>query len=289
MKGWAAALSLGGLLLGATFASAQIAPSSHFAKLNGIRVHYTNYATGEKALLLVHGWSSDETVWKQQAPELAKSIRVITVDLPGHGQSDKPEREYTMDFYAQALDAVLRDARVKKATVVGHSNGTIVIRQFYRLYPPEVNGMVTVDGSMRPLGEPEEMKKFIEPLRVSEFQYAKSAGKFIDHFIAPIKDPAERSATREMMLRTPQRVALSEFEATSDPTLSRTDKIEVPLLVILAKSPFWEGYEDYVRKLAPQAEFKNFEDVSHFLMLDKPAEFNETLLAFLKKNDLLKN
>ncbi|MEO7724263.1 MAG: alpha/beta fold hydrolase [Chthoniobacterales bacterium] len=100
-------------------ASAQIAPSSHFAALDGIRVHYTNYGTGEKALLLVHGWSSDETVWKQQAPELAKSIRVITADLPGHGPSDKPEREYTMDFYAQALDAVLRDAGVKKATSSG--------------------------------------------------------------------------------------------------------------------------------------------------------------------------
>lgn len=289
MKARGIALSLGVLLFGATLAFAQIAPSSHFATLDETRVHYTNYGAGEKALLLVHGWSSDEAVWKKQAPALAKSIRVLTVDLPGHGQSDKPEREYTMDYYAQALEAVLRDAGVKKATVVGHSNGTIVIRQFYRLYPGEVNGMVTVDGSMRPLGEPEEMKKFIEPLRVPVPDYAQSAGKFMDHFVAPIKDPAERSATKEMMLRTPQRVALSEFEATFDPALWKTDKIEVPLLVILAKSPFWEGYEDSVRKLAPQAEFKTFVDVSHFLMLDKPAEFNEALLAFLKKNDLLKN
>ena len=207
----------------------------------------------------------------------------------GTSEGDRLEKLGGCGDGAQALEAVLRDAGVKKATVVGHSNGTIVIRQFYRLYPGEVNGMVTVDGSMRPLGEPEEMKKFIEPLRVPASDYAQSAGKFIDHFVAPIKDPAERSATREMMLRTPQRVALSEFEATFDPALWKTDKIEVPLLVILAKSPFWEGYEDYVRKLAPQAEFKTFEDVSHFLMLDKPAEFNEALLAFLKKNDLLKN
>ncbi len=108
---------------------------SHFATLDGVRIHYTNYGAGEKALLLVHGWSSDETVWKKQAPELAKTMRVITVDLPGHGQSDQPEIDYTMDYYARALDAVLRDAGVKKAVLAGHSNGTPVVRQFYRRYP----------------------------------------------------------------------------------------------------------------------------------------------------------
>lgn len=147
----ATALSLG-VLFSAVLALAQPEPTSHFAELDGVRVHYTNYGTGEQALLFVHGWSSDETVWKKQAPELAKSIRVITVDLPGHGQSDRPENSYTMDYYARALDAVLRDAGVKKASFVGHSNGTLVVRQFYRLYPQEVNALVIVDGSLRPLG-----------------------------------------------------------------------------------------------------------------------------------------
>jgi pimeloyl-ACP methyl ester carboxylesterase len=64
----------------------------------------------------------------------------------------------------------------------------------------------------------------------------------------------------------------------------------VPLLLILAKSPFWTAdYEQYVRSLAPRLQDETFEDVSHFLMLDKPREFNETVLAFLKKNDLLKS
>lgn len=61
-------------------------------------------------------------------------------------------------------------------------------------------------------------------------------------------------------------------------------------MVGLAKSPFWTAdYEQYVRNLAPHLQYETFEDVSHFLMLDKPREFNETVLAFLKKNDLLKN
>ncbi len=279
------AFSLGALLFGAALALAQPAPSSHFATLDGVRIHYTNYGAGERALLFVHGWSSDETVWKKQASELAATMRVITVDLPGHGQSDQPEIDYTMDYYARALDAVLRDAGVKKAVLAGHSNGTPVVRQFYRRYPQEVSGLIVVDGSLRPMGTADEMQKFIAPLRGPD--YAENAGKFIDGITAPMKDPAERAAVKTMMLRTPQRIAVSEFEATLDPALWKPDKIEVPTLVVLAKSPFWTAdYEKYVRNLAPKLQYETFDGVSHFLMLDKPAEFNAAVVAFLKKNEL---
>jgi pimeloyl-ACP methyl ester carboxylesterase len=289
------ALALSALVFSGALARAELAPSSRFATLDGLRVHYTNYGAGERALVFVHGWSSDETVWKKQAPELAKSIRVLTIDLPGHGQSDqppaagqseRPEIVYTMDYYARALDAVLHDAGVKKAVLVGHSNGTPVVRQFYRRYPEQTSALVIVDGSLRPLGTPEEMEKFIAPFRGPN--YAEVAGKFIDSITAPMKDPEERVEVKRMMLRTPQRVAVSEFEATFDQALWSSDRIDVPTLVVLAKSPFWtDDYLKFVRELAPKAQIEIFEGVSHFLMLDKPREFNETLLAFLKKNSLL--
>ncbi len=285
MTATAPLLTAGALLLGTALVVAQPEPSSHFATLDGVRIHYTNYGAGEKALVFVHGWSSDETVWKKQGPELAKTMRVITVDLPGHGQSDRPEIDYTMDYYARALDAVLRDAGVEKAVLAGHSNGTPVVRQFYRRYPQEVSGLIVVDGTLRAMGTVEEMQKFIEPLRGPD--YAANAGKFIDGITAPMTDPAEKSAVKAMMLRTPQRVALSEFEAAIDPAIWKTDKIEVPMLVVLAKSPFWTAdYKKFVRDLAPRLEYVTLDGVSHFLMLDKPAEFNAAVLAFLKKNGL---
>lgn len=288
MKAAGLALSLGALLFSAAQAFAQPEPSSHFAQLDGVRIHYTNYGTGEMALLFVHGWSSDETVWKKQAPELARSIRVMTVDLPGHGQSDQPELAYTMDYYARALDAVLRDAGVKKAVLVGHSNGTPVVRQFYRRYPQEVSALVIVDGSLRPLGEAAAMEKFIAPLRAPN--YAENAGKFIDQITAPMKDPAARAALKSMMLRTPQRVAVSEMEGILDPALWKTEKIEVPVLMVLAKSPFWTPeYQTFVEGFIPRLQYETFDGVSHFLMLDKPGEFNQVLLAFLAKNNLMKN
>lgn len=162
------------------------------------------------------------TVWNAQAPELAQTVRVITVDLPGHGQSDKPELAYTMDFYARSLDAVLRDAGVKFATLVGPSNGSPVVRQFYRRHPEKVRGLVIVDGALRLLGDAAMMEKFVASLRAPN--YAETAGKLIDGLTGPMKDPGQHVVIKAMMLRTPQRVAVSELEGTLEPALWTPDK-----------------------------------------------------------------
>lgn len=260
--------------------------SSRFVQLDGAKVHYTDYGTGENALLFVHGWSCDETFWSEQAPALATRLHVITIDLPGHGQSDKPQIKYTMDLYARAIDAVLQDAKVKSATLVGHSNGTPVIRQFYRKFPAKTRGLVIVDGALRPFGDAAMMEKFIAPLRGPD--YEKTAGRFIEGMVKPIQDATLRDRIKTAMLRTPQHVAVSEMEATLDPDLWRPDKINVPVLIILAKQPAWTPeYEQFARGLVPDLEYATWEGVSHFLMMEKPQQFNDAVVAFLEKHGLL--
>ncbi len=258
--------------------------SSHFARLEDTRVHYTNYGTGDFALLLVHGWNCNENVWKEQAPALANTVRVITIDLPGHGQSDKPKINYTMDLQARALDAVLEDGGVKTAVLIGHSNGTPVLRQFYRRSAEKVRGLVIVDGALRPFGDAAMMEKFIAPLRGPD--YTATVTRFVEEMTASM--PAQQRAKLEtMMLATPQHVAVGEMEALLDPALWKEDKIEVPVLMVMAKQPAWTAeYEAFVRRLAPKLDYQIWEGVSHFVMLDKPDEFNAAVLAFLAENGL---
>src|SRR3954470_7651737 len=99
--------------------AAETAGVSRTTQLNGAKIHYTDYGAGENALLFVHGWACDETFWSGQASALGAKFHVVTIDLPGHGQSDKPHIAYTMDLYARAIHAVLRDAKVKGATLIG--------------------------------------------------------------------------------------------------------------------------------------------------------------------------
>ena len=259
--------------------------SSRSVQLDGAKVHYTDYGAGENALLFVHGWSCDETFWAGQASALGAKFHVITIDLPGHGQSDKPQIPYTMDLYARAIDAVLRDAKVKAATLIGHSNGTPVIRQFYRKYPEKVRALVIVEGALRPFGDKAMMEKFVAQLKAPN--YEENTGKMIDSMTSPIHDAAMREKIKTAMLRTPQYVSASEMEATLDQELWKPDKINVPVLMILARQPAWSAeYEQFVRGIVPDLDYQTWEGVSHFLMMEQPEKFNSALSAFLEKHQL---
>jgi len=122
---------------------------SQFAKLNDIRVHYKSLGTGDMALVFVHGWTCNMNFWRYQVPAFDGKTRIILIDLPGHGESDKPKIDYSMDLFAKSVDAVLKEAGVEKAILTGHSMGTPVIRQCYRLYPKKTAGLIVVDGALR--------------------------------------------------------------------------------------------------------------------------------------------
>src|SRR2546423_10637843 len=138
---------------------------SHYATLAGNRIHYQSYGKGREALVLIHGWTCNLDSWRDQVSDFAKRNRVIAIDLPGHGQSDKPQVTYSMDYFARAVDAVMRDAKVKRAVLVGHSMGTPVARQFYRKYPEKTLAIVIVDGPLRPFGDKAMMDRLIAGFR----------------------------------------------------------------------------------------------------------------------------
>src|SRR5262249_49131909 len=159
---------------------------------------------GSKALVFVHGWTCNAGFWRGQIPRFEKEARVIAVDLPGHGQSDKPQIAYTMDLFARAVDAVLRDAGVDRAVLIGHSMGTPVIREFYRKYPQKTLALVIVDGPLRPFGDKKLMDAFIAPLR--EPNYKEQAVRFIDRLMGPEVAAGLREEIKSSMLSTPQHV-----------------------------------------------------------------------------------
>jgi len=275
---WAGLLVL--LLAGA--ASAEM--KSRFAKFDGGKVHYQIGGKGEDALIFVHGWTCNGDFWRGQTSAFP-SLRVIAVDLPGHGQSDKPHADYTMAYFARSLEAVMHDAGVKRAVLVGHSMGTPVVRQFYRLYPDKTLGLVVVDGALRLFFPKAQMDQFVAQLKSN---YASAAPQMIDGMLMPIKDAKLKSEIRTVMLSTPDYVAISAMDGMADEKIYTPDTIKVPVLAVLAKSPFWSpDTESFLRSLAPQLDFHMWEDVSHFLMMEKPQEFNQTLQAFLKNYKLL--
>lgn len=259
------------------------AAPSRFALVDGAKVHYKSLGTGTTAVVFVHGWTCDMTSWRQAAKGLPATLRTIFVDLPGHGQSDKPKVAYTMELFARAVDAVMTHAGVSDAVLVGHSMGTPVIRQFYRLFPKRTRALVAVDGALKPLiTDPKLIEAFLAPYDKPD--YKETIGKFADAMFTPAAPRDVRESTRAVMQSTPQHVVASAGRGMMDLSVWKDDLILVPLEVILAKSPYWTAdYEAAVRKLAPDVTWHVVEGTGHFVMLEKPQEFDVLLLAFLKR------
>src|SRR3989442_15252664 len=261
--------------------------TSRFTRLDGARIHYVNYGKGDEALVLIHGWTCNLDNWRDQFPDFAKRNRVIAMDLPGHGQSDKPQVTYSMDYFARAVDAVMRDAKVKRAVLVGHSMGTPVARQFYRKYPEKTLAIVIVDGSLRPFGNKAMLDQLIANFRGPKYHDT------IDQMFGMMFGSALSTETQQRIKasteNTPQHVLASAFEGMANPAIWGEDKINVPVLAIMAKNPFYPpNVEESFRMLAPKMEFQMWDGVGHFIMMEKPKEFNAAVLQFLDKNRLLK-
>lgn len=263
-------------------------PQDRFAKLDAMRVHYQNYGKGKEALVFIHGWSCNLTFWKANIPAFVNQTRVIAIDLPGHGESDKPQVTYSMDLFARAIDAVLQAEKVERATLVGHSMGTPVIRQFYRKYPNKTRALVIVDGALRPFGARESIEPIIAQFRGPD--YKKAVEQFVDFISQSIKDQKLLAEIKTAMTNTPQHVVVGAMESMFDPAIWTEDKINAPALALMAKNEqaWTPDYEKAVRELAPGIEYQVWTGVSHFLMMDEPQKFNDTVLAFLKKNKLVK-
>ncbi|HEX8265909.1 MAG TPA: alpha/beta hydrolase [Pyrinomonadaceae bacterium] len=262
-------------------------PKSNWAKFGDNKIHYYDIGSSKQksALVFVHCWTCNNDFWRESMTAFPE-MRVIAVDLIGHGKSDKPKTDYTMEYFAKSIEAVLKNAKVEKAVLVGHSMGTPVVRQFYRLYPEKTAGLVVVDGALRPFAPRAEIEKFFAPMRAN---YKQVAQGFIDGMLQPIKEDKLKTEIRTAMLATPDYVALSAMDGMYDEKIYTPDKINVPVLAILAKSPFWAAdTEQFLRGLAPNLEFQMWDGVSHFLMMEKPAEFNQSVKAFLVKNKLAK-
>lgn len=287
--GMSPALNLAAFAAPVSESTAKQSPSaiaeSRFTTLDGARIHYVNYGKGDKAIVLIHGWTMNVDNWRDQIPDLAKRYRVIAIDLPGHGQSDKPKLTYSMEYFASAVNAVMQNAKVKRAVLVGHSMGTPIARQFYRKYLDKTLAIVIVDGPLRPFGDKAMMDGMIAGFRAANYREAVS--KMLATMYGPKLSADAQARISASSVNTPQHVLVSAMEGMADSSIWGADKINVPVLAIMNKNPFFgPDLETLFRGIATNLEFHMWEGGGHFVMMDRPKEFNELVVTFLEKNKL---
>ena len=272
------------LAIVATFATTAHADSK-WTTLDGNRIHYYDVgnAKAKDAIVMIHGWTCTADFWKDNK---LSGYRVLVIDLPGHGRSDKPRLNYSMEHFARAVNAMMKAAGVKRAVLAGHSMGTPVARQFYRLYPEQTLGIIVVDGALQSYIPKEAIEAFFAPLRTN---YKENAAKFVDGMLTPMKDEPLKKMIRDSMLATPDYVAISAMEGMADEKIWTNDTTNVPVLAVMAPSPFWpKDLKEKYTAVAPNINFQMWTGVSHFLHMEKPKEFNREVELFISTHKLLR-
>lgn len=112
-------------------------------------MHVTTYVGNGPELLLIHGIGSSSAGWDPVIDDLAGSFSPITVDLRGHGQSEKPESGYLYEDYVGDIEGLLRELDIPNPRIIGHSLGGILTLWWAAKHPSPAASLVIEDSPLR--------------------------------------------------------------------------------------------------------------------------------------------
>jgi len=255
------------------------------------------------ALLLLHGLACDSSTWLDVIPTLSKHFTVIAPDLLGHGESDKPDADYSLGGYANGMRDLLTVLGIDKVTVVGHSFGGGVAMQFAYQFPDRTERVVLV--STGGLGR--EVTPLIRFLTVPGSSAAIAALTFRP--LRPLVGGAMRTLSRGPLQATRDLDEVARiYESLADPATRRavqrvtshvlnwrgqfvtmTDRSYLarlmPVLVVWGRHDMVipSKHADFAPTQVSDVHVLN--DAGHFPHKDHPEEFCRLVEAFIAANE----
>ncbi len=248
---------------------------------DGLLVRFDTQGEGAPTLVFVHGWSCDRRYWRAQVAHFAAAHRVVSVDLAGHGESELGRPQWTIPAFGADVAAVLDRIEATDAVLIGHSMGGDVIVETALLRPERVRALIWIDVYSTLVDEGNEWEELAAFSAPFHDDFAATTRAFVRRFSHPDADPALVEWIAGDMSSAPADVALDAMKHsfTNLPAvLAALPRLGVPVVAINPASHpvHQESFDRYGVKAVTIA------DVGHALMLEKPAEFNQTLAKVLQ-------
>lgn len=121
-----------------------------FLKIGDATVYVSDSEKGEKCVVLLHGYLESLRVWDDFVGLLTDKVRVVAIDIPGHGRSSNIAPVHTMELMADVVAGVLDALQIDKVTLVGHSMGGYISLAFCAAYAERLEGLVLLSSSPNP-------------------------------------------------------------------------------------------------------------------------------------------
>ena len=235
----------------------------------------------QPTLIFVHGWACDSTYWQEQVAVFGETHPVIAIDLPGHGTAPADSEDYTIDEFAQAVTSRADASGADEFILIGHSMGGPVVVEAATTLGDKVVGVGGVD-TLKSTGRP----PLPQPAAAQAFGY--EASEFAQWTTGLVR-------SRFFVDSSPQELQsrISTDMAADDPEIARSAGISLMMFdiagalsqlndagappIVLINSDYTPTDTQALSEHYPNSSVKLMSDVGHFVMLEKPIEFNETL------------
>lgn len=279
-----------------------------YIEVNGIKLHIAKQGTGEKLVVLLHGWPEFWYTWRKQIVFLSGKYTVVAPDLRGFNLSDKPKgaANYTSDIVVKDIAELIPKLGFQKAFIVGHDWGGAVAWTFATLYP-ELTEKLAVLNCPHPKIMSDFLRGNFNQIRKSWYMFFFQLPWFPERFVGSnlsvFFKKAIRSQLRDRKSFTDEDVqqfvaayqqqgaltgSINYYRALRHSWKNQKiyqQKIKAPTLLIWGENDRFLGKEmtvDTAKYVDNSYKFKPLPNCSHWVQNDCPNEVNQYLLEFFQ-------
>jgi len=242
-----------------------------------------------KSIVLLHGFSESSKIWDSFREQLSEIYHVIVIDLPGHGKSESLESVHSMELQADVVFEVLKELKVKKCLMVGHSMGGYVTLAFAAKYPDMLKGICLFHSHPFP-DTPEDRKNRVRTINIVK----KDNFGFVVNFIPSLFPQGSRRKFEKEIKKLVERareipkegiIAALEGMKIRKNQSTLLKSIHVPVLFIIGlkdpKAPLEQLWN--MVSLPQHSECLILRNIGHMGYIEAPEETLQMIKGFAKK------
>ena len=262
-----------------------------FLERNGVKLFYEVHGKGARSIVFVHGLMMTHEVWKNQVVAFAEDFTVVTPDLRGFGDSDKPQSPYTLETFSEDIHSLIQTLNLQRPVLVGWSMGVSIGMFYAAKYPETISELALVDGTPQfvatedfPYAVPPEMAE--QMIKGLQADFSTGARQFVElMFPEPGVDDI-KDFVYAITQKSPVESVLNCLQNVGGEDLRKLPgKISLPTMVLC-------GGEDrvcmpkasrYIHERIKGSRFHVFPGKGHAPFLTDARAFNEVLKTFIEE------
>ena len=242
------------------------------------------------AILLLHGYPFNRTMWREQVDALKRMHRVVAVDLRGHGESEVTDGVVTMEDMARDAKALLDRLGINRVAIAGLSMGGYVALEFCHIFPTSVRAVILADTRAQADTEEAKANRAVQIEKALHEGMAAIADAMLPKLLTPetmSHSPELVERVREMMTTTSPRGAAAALRGMvrRQDFRSFVSRILAPTLLLVGRLDQITPVEDseFMHREIGGSRLEIIEGAGHVSNLERPQQFNKALLSFLSE------